>query len=376
MRVGGLFLHDRPAFEVIGSGRAFDGIDYNARMKHITDLFTTVARRVTPPVCIALGPPWPVANLVKALALPEAEITCAQFDLHQTDRVRETLAEVGASADVVTVPDLWDLPARFNTVIFPASAHADREVKLDVVEQGYHILAPGGLFLTLSEYEKDSQFGKLQKKIFGKCGETPASENGMAFFSNKTDDSTERRRHEITYHAKIGEGAPMTFVSRPGTFSYGRFDNGSRAMLEVAEISERDGVLDLGCGNGAVGCLASAMTGPKGRVTFIDSSLRAVALAELNAAANGVTNTRFVTATRLQGLEERAFDVILANPPYYAKSEITKLFIEGTRDLLKPGGRYYIVTKMPTAVMPLIFDTFGDCSVIENRGYSVVVSGV
>ncbi len=345
-------------------------------MQHLPDLFATVAHRVKPPVLIALGPPWPVANLVKALGLPETEVTCAQFDLHQTDRVRETLTEVDAKAEVVSVADLWDLPPRFNTVIFPASSHADRELKLDVVEQGYHALAPGGLFLTLSEYEKDSQFAKLQKRIFGKCGETPSSEHGMAFFSAKTDSSNEKRRHEIKYHAKIGEGASMEFVSRPGTFSYGRFDTGSRAMLEVAEIKERDGILDLGCGNGAVGCLASAIAGPKGHVTFIDSSLRAISLAELNAKANNVTNTRFVTATRLQGLEERAFDVILANPPYYAKSEITKLFIEGARDLLRPHGRYYIVTKMPTAVMPLIFDTFGDCSVIENRGYSVVISGL
>jgi 16S rRNA (guanine1207-N2)-methyltransferase len=345
-------------------------------MKHITDLFATVAHRVKPPVLVALGPPWPVANLVKTLGLPEGEVTCAQFDLHQTDRVRECLTEVGAAAEVVAVPDIWDLPKRFNTVIFPASAQSDREVKLDVVEQGYHVLALGGLFLTLSEYEKDSAFAKLQKKVFGKCGETPSSEHGMAFFSTKTDDSSERRRHEVKYHASIGEGRSMEFVSRPGTFSYGRFDNGSRAMLEVAEIHERDGILDLGCGNGAVGCLAGAMTGPDGKVTFIDSSLRAMALAELNAKANGITNTRFVTATRLEGLGANAFDVILANPPYYAKSEITRLFVEGARDLLKPGGRYYLVTKMPTAVMPLIFDTFGDCSVIENRGYSVVISGV
>lgn len=345
-------------------------------MKHVTDLFAAVAHRVKPPVLVALGPPWPVANLVKALGLPEAEVTCAQFDLHQTDRVRECLAEVGAAAEVVAVADIWDLPPRFNTVIFPASAQSDREVKLDVVEQGYHALAPGGLFLTLSEYEKDSAFAKLQKKVFGKCGETPASENGMAFFSTKTDDSPRRRRHEVKYHASIGDGPSMEFASRPGTFSYGRFDSGSRAMLEVAEIHERDHVLDLGCGTGAVGCLAGAMAGPRGRVTFIDSSLRAIALAELNAKANGIASARFVTATRLQGLEESAFDVILANPPYYAKSEITRLFVEGARDLLKPGGRYYLVTKMPTVVMPLIFDTFGDCSVIENRGYSVVISGV
>ena len=349
---------------------------YNDGMKHVVELFRTVAHRVKPPVCIALGPPWPVANLVKELALPESEVTCAQFDLHQADRIRACLAEVGAQAGVAAVSDVWDLPRGFNTVIFPASAQSDREVKLDVVEQGYHVLNPGGLFLTLSEYEKDTQFAKLQKKIFGKCGETPADEIGMAFFSTKTDDSDKRRRHEVKYHASIGEGPSMEFVSRPGTFSYGRFDHGSRAMLEVAEIHSNDRILDLGCGNGAVGCLAAAQAGPGGGVTFIDSSLRAVALAELNAKANNIANAKFVTATRLQGLGEREFDVILANPPYYAKSEITRLFIEGARDLLKSGGRYYLVTKMPTAVMPLIFDTFGDCSVIENRGYSVVISGV
>jgi 16S rRNA (guanine1207-N2)-methyltransferase len=351
-------------------------------MKHIAELFATVAHRVKPPVLVALGPPWPVANLVKALGLPGDAVTCAQFDLHQTDRVRECLTELGVGAEVVAVSDLWDLPVRFNTVVFPASAQSDREVKIDVVEQGYHVLAPDGVFLTLSEYEKDSQFAKLQKKVFGKCGETPSSEMGMAFFSTKvrtdeySQEHTKRRRHEVTYHASIGEGESMAFVSRPGTFSYGRFDNGSRAMLEVAEIRSGDHILDLGCGNGAVGCLAAAQAGPKGKVTFIDSSLRAIALAELNAKANGVPRTRFVTATRLQGLEEGAFDVVLANPPYYAKSEITRLFIEGSRDLLKPGGRYYLVTKMPTAIMPLIFDTFGDCSVIENRGYSVVISGI
>lgn len=343
-------------------------------MKHLVELYSTVAHRVQPPVCITLGPPWPVANLVKAIG--GVSSTCAQLDLHQTERVRECLEEVGATAEVVAVSDLWDLPQAFNTVIFPGSAHTDRELKLDIIEQGYHILNPGGLFLTLSEYEKDNQFAKWQKKIYGKCGETPSSELGMAFFSTKTDNDPDRRRHEVTFHAKIGEGSSMNFISRPGTFSYGRFDNGSRAMLEIADIREGDNILDLGCGNGAVGCLAAAQAGPNGKVTFIDSNIRAMALAEMNAKANNVANPRFLAATRLQGLEKGEFDVVLANPPYYAKTEITRLFVEGTRELLKRGGRYYIVTKMPTAVVPMIFETFGDCSVIENRGYSVVIAEV
>ena len=36
-------------------------------MKHVIELFGSVAHRVQPPVCIALGPPWAVANLVQAM---------------------------------------------------------------------------------------------------------------------------------------------------------------------------------------------------------------------------------------------------------------------------------------------------------------------
>ena len=340
-------------------------------MNHFIDLFATVSSRVQPPVCIALGPPWPIANLAKQLG--NVPITVFQMDLFQSGRTRECLAELEVPAEVVVGSDLWDLEAKFGTVLFPAAAHADRELKIDIIEQAYHILKPGGLLLSLSEYERDNQFAKWQKKQFGKCGESPASENGMAFWSTKTDDG-KRRRHEVKYHAKLADGPAMEFISRPGTFSYGRFDVGSRAMIDVVEVNEGDAILDLGCGNGAVGCLLATKAGPKGTVTFIDSNLRAMAMAELNAKANGVANPIFVAATRLEGLQNRTFDVIVANPPYYAKSDITKLFVKGAKNLLKPGGRYYIVTKMPTAVVPMIFETFGDCSVIENRGYSVVMA--
>jgi 16S rRNA (guanine1207-N2)-methyltransferase len=55
---------------------------------------------------------------------------------------------------------------------------------------------------------------------------------------------------------------------------------------------------------------------------------------------------------------------------------VARLFVQGSRPLLKRGGRFYIVTKMPTAVVPLIFEEFGDCSVIENRGYTIITAVV
>lgn len=340
-------------------------------MRFLTDLYPSVAVRVKPPVCIPMGAPKSVAFLVQAMALPD--VTCFQMDLFPAARLREDLTELNATAEVVTAADLWDLPQTFNTVLLPAGSHTDRELKLDLIEQGAHVLAAGGTFLTLSEYEKDTEFAKQHKKIFGKCGETPSSKAGMAFFSTKPDEPRERRRHEMHFHARVAGGPSMDFLTRPGVFSYGHMDNGSRALLEIAEVKDGDRVLDLGSGCGVVGCLISTKA-KLGKVTFIDSHLRANAVCEINAKANGLTDYEIVTSETMAGLPMSAFDAILANPPYYGDSMVARLFIGSSRDLLKPGGRFYIVTKMPTAVVPLIFEAFGGCDVIENRGYSVVVA--
>jgi len=346
-------------------------------MKHLLDLFPVVADRVTPPVLVALGPVWPVTQLVSALN--GVETTLFQFDVYQAERLKEKLAQEKLTAEVIVGADLWDLPAKFNTVIYPASMQSDYELKLDVVEQGYHVVAPGGRFITLSEYDHDTTFHKVQKKTFGKCSESPHvkdQEFGTAFWSTRDPADTVRdhRRHRMTFHARIGDRSSMSFESWPGTFSYGRMDDGSRAMLEVADVRTGDKVLDMGCGAGAVGCLASQQCGPTGRITFVDSSARAVKLAELNAAANGVTNAEFKLTATMTDLPAGSFDVVLANPPYFANSEVGRLFIHTAREVLRPGGRFYFVTKMPVQTIPEIVDIFGSVESVENRGYTLVIA--
>jgi 16S rRNA (guanine1207-N2)-methyltransferase len=338
-------------------------------MKHLLELFPTVATKVAPPVAIVLGSPWPVTQLVGALG--GAETTCFQMDLYQAARLREKLAQESLTAEVVTGADLWDLPAKFRTAIFLATAFSDYELKLDMVEQGFHILEPGGRFITFSEYKRDTTFAKLHKRVFGKCSEAPRNKLGNVFWSVKEGEQ-ERRRHKIEFHAKSGDRPSMNIVSWPGTFSYGRMDDGSRAMLEVAEVRPGDRVLDLGCGNGSVGCLISPALGPTGSVMFVDSNARAVKLSQINAAANGVANAEFLATDNLGDLKPVSFDVVLANPPYYANSEVGRLFIDTAREVLKPGGRFYFVTKMPVQTIPEIVETFGEVETIENRGYTVV----
>src|SRR5262245_28765510 len=324
-----------------------------------------------PPFAVVLGPAAATAGLVAALS--SRAVTCYQMDLYQADRLREELAEVGQGEQVVTAPDLWDLPADFTTVIYPAPRGGERILKLDMIEQAFHVLRPGGHLVVLSPFQGDQLFPAALKKVFGKVQNT-ARDGGTVFWCRREGDRP-RRRHEVTFSAKVGDDK-LRFVSRPGVFSYGRFDDGARALVETMHVEPGDRVLDLGCGCGTNGCFAarrSAAVGrggtlslpvlsggaAAGRTTFVDSNVRAVARAGLNAAANGRTGFETVASSRLEELPEEGFDVVLANPPYYAHDSIAWLFTERGLALLRPGGRFYLVSKQAGRMGEQVADVFG-----------------
>ncbi len=41
------------------------------------------------------------------------------------------------------LPDLWDLPADFGTAVYMPARGGERELKIDMVEQAFHVLRPG-----------------------------------------------------------------------------------------------------------------------------------------------------------------------------------------------------------------------------------------
>jgi len=339
-------------------------------MSQFVPLLETALPRVRPPVLLILGAPRLAAQLAARLDLPGT--VCYQMDLHQAERLREELAAGNTAAEVRTAADLWDLPAEFETVIFPSPPRAEREHKLDIVEQAFHVLKPGGLFVALSPLPSDSLYPKLLKKMYGKASVNDSAE-GTVIWATRDGDRP-RRRHEITVQARVAETDSIRFVTRPGVFMYGQLDQGSRALLEAVEIEGGDRILDLGCAAGATGIVAARRAGPKGHVTFVDSNLRATALAEENAKANGLTDFRVLTTAKVDGLTHASFDVVLTNPPYYAVDSITRLFVERSIILLKPEGRLYLVTKQLDDVEPIVREWFGEPELYESRGYIIVVA--
>jgi 16S rRNA G1207 methylase RsmC len=51
------------------------------------------------------------------------------------------------------------------------------------------------------------------------------------------------------------------------------------------------------------------------------------------------------------------------------------MFVERSKALLKPGGRFYLVTKQLDQVEPLVRAAFGEPELYESRGYIILVAG-
>ncbi|MBY0527125.1 MAG: methyltransferase [Gemmataceae bacterium] len=329
--------------------------------------------RLQSPLAVVLGSPRQAAELASSLDAHD-EATCFQLDIHQAERVREELKTLGSAAKVETLPDLWDIAGDFPTAVYPAQRGGERSLKIDMIEQTFHVLRPRGRLIVLSDYPDDQFFPGQLKKIYRRV-HTPDAGEGRVMWCQRDGDRP-RRRHEMTFHARIGDNPSLRFLSRPGVFSYGRFDEGARALMEVVYEHQiaRPGtrVLDVGCGCGTNGIFAGHWSGPTGRVTFVDSNVRALAMTEHNAKLNGLSNYKLLASSTLDRLDIRGFDVVLANPPYYAHHAIAELFIRRSRPLLTAGGRLYLVTKQPDALGPMLADVFGRAEVAERRGYVVL----
>lgn len=89
-------------------------------------------------------------------------------------------------------------------------------------------------------------------------------------------------------------------------------------------------VLDIGTGSGAL-AVSIARLAKGSRVTAVDVSDTALAVARDNAARNGA-DVRFVKSDCFSALAGETFDLIVSNPPYISRAEMETLMPEVRRE--------------------------------------------
>ena len=169
-------------------------------------------------------------------------------------------------------------------------------------------------------------------------------------------------------------GKVFLFHTRPGVFSKGAVDQGSRLLIETMEIKPGDTVLDLGCGYGPIGIVAADLA-IQGKVMLVDANLRAVRLAEENIKMNSINNAKALLSDGLEAVADQQFTVILSNPPASSGIEIFEEFCQDSFNCLKPTGKLYFVTqgRLKEAVKRVFQKVFGNYE-IAGRNAKYLVS--
>ena len=134
----------------------------------------------------------------------------------------------------------------------------------------------------------------------------------------------------------------------------------SHGLVQTAPRQVADSLLDLCCGSGVQGLVASRYSV---RVVAVDLNPRAVRFARFNAQLNGVQNYEVRLGNLYEPIGQERFDVILANPPFVPSPEMGLKFrdggirgetvlreiVSGANDHLRSDGRLCVVTDLVDA---------------------------
>lgn len=187
----------------------------------------------------------------------------------------------------------------------------------------------------------------------------------------------ERRTSPYMLISDFIRGVTVEFEVVPGLFSYRRVDDGTKLLLEYAEIPDEGVVLDLGCGYGAIG-IVIAKVNPKLKVYMVDINEEAVRIAHRNLRRNGLSEERIsiLHGNLYEPVKNLKFRAIYSNPPLSAGYEVVEKIVLEAPNYMEDGGTLQIVVRKGVEkVHKLLLDVFAHTKVLAvHKGYRVLLA--
>ena len=139
--------------------------------------------------------------------------------------------------------------------------------------------------------------------------------------------SRRARREPVAYITGLKEFwsldflvTPDVLIPRPETELLVEIALERSKLCDESELA----ILDLGTGSGAI-AVSLAKELPGGRITAVDVSPAALAIARLNSEGHGVEDKIRFSGGNLFDLVDSQFDLIVSNPPYVRQGELAML---------------------------------------------------
>ena len=300
-------------------------------------------------ICTSIGRAQ--AARVLSSERPAACVNVWFLDLYRLERAyADAQAESGASPPSVVFSCVPDMPpGPFDLAVLPFAKDGEAELTRDILQQALAELRIGGQLVAAIDNPRD----KWLREQLAATGETVRVREGagekpetICYVVTKTREPAKLRDFscEITFRDRE---RLLKAESRPGVFAHRRIDPGARHLLNAVDIGPDTHMLDIGCGSGCV-AIGIAARDPSVRVHAIDSSARAVECTRKGAELNGLANITVALEAEGRVPDPGNYDLVLANPPYYADFRIAGMFVDAAWNALAPGGTLLVVTKQPT----------------------------
>lgn len=189
----------------------------------------------------------------------------------------------------------------------------------------------------------------------------------MAQYFDNVDLKSEIRKFDVDILNN-----KFTFYSDNGVFCKEHLDFGSRLLLENIPWNEITGsILDVGCGYGPIGIIASRLTGNK--VTMCDVNKRALHLAKMNAKENKI-DALIIESDCYSNISGK-YSTIITNPPIRAGKKIVYDILFSAKEYLMSDGTLFLVIHKDQGAKSLIKDLEDayNVQVLEkNKGFFVI----
>lgn len=170
-------------------------------------------------------------------------------------------------------------------------------------------------------------------------------------------------------------GHEVNFKTRPGVFSRGGLDGGTKLMVDNMEIGDETLIADLGCGTGIIGFVAAKMN-PNGHVHLLDVNLRTVELAKENVELNRLWNVEVILSDNFSAVESRTYHQIFSNPAQHLGNEFLKETAQDCFEHLKPHGRvsWVVQSHVKPLIERLFKNIFGNVKIVAHGKDHVVLT--
>lgn len=329
-------------------------------------LLLEIVEEITGTSVVCTSPGLAQFGAAVAERLPDTTVNCFYLDQYRAQLATDYWQNRWTNLHISCADDIS--ATQVDAVAFPFSVSGEAELTRDFIQAGHQSMRIGGQLFASIDNHKDSWLREQLQRVFRHV-EHRVYRTGMVYIGTKTGPLKKVKNYSCEF-AFRDRGRLIRAYSRPGVFSHRHIDPGARHLIDAMQVENGMRVLDLGCGSGVV-ALAAACRSDQAFVYAVDSNVRAVKCTQHGAALNGLANV--TTELNSQGNVQNAgqYDLVLANPPYYASFRIAQHFCDVGRAALRTGGKILVVTKLPEWYQANMPERFDAVSMIECKGYFV-----